>query len=134
MAATAQGREDEKLRASEPVETGGPIGVPQRWQKRAPGVRLAPQEAQGPADMLAPHDEQNFPLASAPQLGHFLIGSFDEAETAMRESYTAVRLASVDDSWPDSNVAGETRATVRGDRPAPRFPRPSDQRGRCRAS
>jgi hypothetical protein len=33
--------------------------------------------------MLAPHDEQNFPLASAPQFGHFRVGSFDEAGTAM---------------------------------------------------
>ena len=84
MPAMAQGREDEKLRGSDPLEAGAPTAAPQRWQNRAPGDSAAPQDAHGPADMLAPHDEQNLPLASAPQVGHFLVGSFGEAGTAMR--------------------------------------------------
>lgn len=84
MPATAQGREAEKLRGSDPAETEFPTAAPHRWQYFAPGVRVAPQDAHGATDMLAPHEEQNLPLASAPQFGHFLVGSLGEAGTAMR--------------------------------------------------
>lgn len=66
---------------------------------------MAPQDAHGPADMLAPHEEQNLPLASAPQFGHFRTVSFREAGTAMHESYTAVRLTSVDAPRADGSPA-----------------------------
>jgi hypothetical protein len=52
-------------RATAPV----PAGVPQRWQKRAPGVRGAAQLAQVAPASAVPQLEQNRPVAAAPQVG-----------------------------------------------------------------
>jgi hypothetical protein len=84
IAAMAQGREDEKLRGSAAAVVAAPTAVPQRWQYLAPGLSEAPHAAHGAEATLAPHDEQNLPVASAPQFGHLLVGSFCEAGTAMR--------------------------------------------------
>jgi hypothetical protein len=49
MAATAQGSKPAKPREGADVE---PAGVPQRWQKRAPGVSEAPQDEHGLGNMV----------------------------------------------------------------------------------
>jgi hypothetical protein len=46
-----------------------PAGVPQRWQKRAPGVSGAAQLAQAAPASAVPQLEQNRPVAAAPQVG-----------------------------------------------------------------
>jgi hypothetical protein len=46
-----------------------PAGVPQRWQKRAPGVSGAAQLAHAAPASAVPQLEQNRPVAAAPQVG-----------------------------------------------------------------
>jgi hypothetical protein len=46
-----------------------PAGVPQRWQKRAPGVSGAAQPAHAAPASAVPQLEQNRPVAAAPQVG-----------------------------------------------------------------
>src|SRR5512133_3673842 len=48
---------------------GAPAGVPQRWQKRAPGVSDAEQVAQVAPASAVPQLEQNRPEAGAPHAG-----------------------------------------------------------------
>jgi hypothetical protein len=48
---------------------GAPDGVPQRWQKRAPGVSVAAQVEQVAPASAVPQLEQKRPDADAPQLG-----------------------------------------------------------------
>jgi hypothetical protein len=38
----------------------------------APALSGAPHRAQVNVARVAPHDEQNFPVALAPQVGHFM--------------------------------------------------------------
>jgi hypothetical protein len=67
MAATAHGitLPNPGARAEVPV----PAGVPQRWQKRAPGVSGAAQLAHAAPASAVPQLEQNRPVAAAPQVG-----------------------------------------------------------------
>ena len=66
-AATAQGSAlaNPRDRAAE----GAPAGVPQRWQKRAPGVSEAEQVAQVAPPSVVPQLEQKRPEAGAPHAG-----------------------------------------------------------------
>jgi hypothetical protein len=48
---------------------GAPAGVPQRWQKRAPGVSDAEQVAQVAPASAVPQLEQKRPEAGAPHAG-----------------------------------------------------------------
>ena len=66
MAATAQGSPEAKPRFEMGV---APAGVPQRWQKRAPGVSAVPQPVQDAPASAVPQEEQNRPVAAAPQFG-----------------------------------------------------------------
>jgi hypothetical protein len=52
-----------------------PTGVPQRWQKRAPGLKAAEQVAQDAPASVVPHPEQKRPDAGAPQFGQVLAGT-----------------------------------------------------------
>lgn len=67
MAATAQGNMPAKPREGADVE---PAGVPQRWQKRAPGVSGAEHVEQVAPASAVPQLEQKRPDASVPQDGH----------------------------------------------------------------
>jgi hypothetical protein len=67
MAATAQG-----IAFASPgrcVAVVVPAGVPQRWQKRAPGVSGAAQVPQVAPASAVPQLEQKRPVAAAPQEG-----------------------------------------------------------------
>src|SRR3954469_15059556 len=66
-AATAQGSALAKPRDG--AADGAPDGVPQRWQNRAPGVRVAEQVEQVAPASAVPQLEQKRPVAAAPQLG-----------------------------------------------------------------
>jgi hypothetical protein len=59
-----------RSRAGVPAAAGAPTGRPQRWQKRARGLRSARQPAQVRTIRLAPQALQKFPAAGAPQAGH----------------------------------------------------------------
>src|SRR3982750_434941 len=63
-AATAQGRALASPRDG--ADDGAPAGVPQRWQKRAPGVSDAEQVAHVAPASAVPQAEQNRPEAGAP--------------------------------------------------------------------
>lgn len=67
-AATAQGSALANPR--DVAAEGAPAGVPQRWQKRAPGVSDAEQVAQVAPASVVPQLEQKRPDAGAPQEGH----------------------------------------------------------------
>ena len=56
------------FRFGEPPATAAPHWV----QKRAPGTRLARHSRQRPGSSGAPHDGQNRPSDSVPQLAHFM--------------------------------------------------------------
>ena len=66
-AATAHGSALAKPR--DRAADGAPAGVPQRWQKRAPGVSDAEQVAQVAPASAVPQLEQNRPEAGAPHAG-----------------------------------------------------------------
>ena len=66
-AATAQGSALAKPRDG--AADGAPAGVPQRWQKRAPGVSDAEQVAQVAPASAVPQLEQKRPEAGAPHAG-----------------------------------------------------------------
>src|SRR5688500_5787894 len=65
--ATAHGSGSRAARAGSGVFA--PAGVPQRWQKRAPGVSDARHAAQAAPESEAPQDAQNWPDAGAEQAG-----------------------------------------------------------------
>ena len=67
MAATAHGRTVESPRVGTDAE---PAGVPQRWQKRAPGVSGAEHVPHVAPSSAVPQVEQKRPEAGAPQDGH----------------------------------------------------------------
>lgn len=50
------------------------MGVPHRWQKRAPAESAAPQPAQIAPVRVVPQLEQKCPLAGAPQPGQVVEG------------------------------------------------------------
>ena len=67
MAATIQGREAEADRGGIATESVAvvetvPVGRPQLWQKRAPGVTLFLHPAQVAGSREAPQFEQNLPV------------------------------------------------------------------------
>jgi hypothetical protein len=69
MPAIAQGSVVEPAAERDPL--GAPAAWPQRWQNFAPGVRFVAQAEQRAPVSGEPQLAQKWPLACAPQLGHF---------------------------------------------------------------
>ena len=69
MAATAHGSAFPTPGERAMPEPAAPAAVPQRWQKCAPTVSGAPQDAQAAPASAVPQLEQNRPEAAAPHEG-----------------------------------------------------------------